>query len=206
MSECIVDGGCSGVADTCIAGKCKCGRNLACFDSETGLHGITVLDNVIWTKVDIALLELHLRYQNYMSAIGYINLFQTILFYRTYFDKARLSLIPKLGRPFNSISWRVLSGSYHIAETLSSWKKRNRGNRETYTVKTIQWNTVSMKLFKKHSILAITISKVDGHRNIFDEERCKCRGVFLLIKVWINMDIYVCTCWMILLIYMFLFK
>ena len=70
--------------------------------------------------------------------IGYINLFQTILFYRTYFDKARLSLIPKLRRPFKRISWKFFSGIYYIAENLSSWKKRNRGNRETCTVKTIQ--------------------------------------------------------------------
>ena len=79
MSECIVDGGCSGVADTCIAGKCKCGRNLACFDSETGLHGITVLDNVIWTKVYIALFELHLHYQNYIIHIGYEKFFLLLL-------------------------------------------------------------------------------------------------------------------------------
>ena len=46
-----------------------------------------------------------------------------------------------------------------------------------------------MKLFKKHSILAITISKVDGHRKIFDEER-------IPPNKGMNKHgyIYVCTC------------
>ena len=127
--------------------------------------------------------------------VGYINSFQTVLFYRAYFDKARLSLIPKLSRPFEKSSWRLNSASYHVAENPSSWKKRNRANYKMCSIKIIPFNCVSMKLFKKHSIIALTIFKVYGHRNIFDEERCKCGGGFLLIKVWVNMDIYVCTCY-----------